>query len=324
MAVQIIFEKKWIEKLQDRYEDWMLRDYDKGLRLLNSDVNLKHVKAQIENLLGPKEAEEFESLDSNKMLGVMKKILNGPLFSTKEGRKLLDNIHDILDLYSKRKDTPPYGDLDAYKVYWAKLFRQEVIKKHKESAKIKQIVVQAIKRISVWGSPVFINRLLSDKSEWSDILSVGIGQKHISFTIFVDKENVVVDDILEGGDSDFFKDPIATRDYFNLVKELQHPGSTSQGKRMILYTARPVKDRAIYLRGISVPSNIFLANRLDHVMGLAEDLGGPRDIWKVIIDSKYLVETLGAHGMGVGYYQTVGDGPIPVFKIEPINLYGED
>ena len=59
----------------------------------------------------------------------------------------------------------------------------------------------------------------------------------------------------------------------------------------------------------SLPSNIFLTNNYNHALGLASDLGHNeiRDIWKVRIDSKYIIKTLDGP---IKYYQTVSDAPV--------------
>ena len=54
----------------------------------------------------------------------------------------------------------------------------------------------------------------------------------------------------------------------------------------------------------------------DDAAGLAGDLGGSetRDLWRVVIDSRYLVETLDSGS--IHHYQTVGRKPVPIEKIE--------
>jgi hypothetical protein len=142
-----------------------------------------------------------------------------------------------------------------------------------------------------------------------------------SFTLFLKDDGSVdsVEDILEGGDDDFFKDPKQQYDYFNLVNEIRKPGSTSKGKILRLYTARPIKDRSRYESATTVPINIFMASTFEEAHGLATDLGGSeqRDVWKVSIDSRYLVQTLEG---SVKHYQTVGEGrQVPVKSIELVS-----
>jgi hypothetical protein len=121
------------------------------------------------------------------------------------------------------------------------------------------------------------------------------------------EKSLDIDDVIDGGDEDFFSSPQVQADYFNLINELKKPGSTSRGKTLTLYTARPKADRERYLKSPSLPVNVFLSNTYDHVEGIARDLAtkeGERDIWKVRIDSRYLTQTL--DGL-VKYYQVTTD-----------------
>jgi len=133
-----------------------------------------------------------------------------------------------------------------------------------------------------------------------------------SFTLFVtDDGNVTeVDDVLEGGDDDFFRSPKGQADYFNLVNEIRHPGSSSKGKVVTLYTARPTRDRERYKGARDIPSNIFLASTLDEAEGLASDLGSNevRDVWKVRVDTRHLVKTLDTPR--IKHYQTTDRTPV--------------
>lgn len=133
-----------------------------------------------------------------------------------------------------------------------------------------------------------------------------------SFTLFVSDDGKIteVDDVLEGGDEDFFRSPKGQSDYFNLVNEIRHPGSSSKGKVVTLYTARPTKDRERYEGARDIPSNIFLASTLDEAEGLASDLGSNevRDVWKVRVDTRHLVKTMDTPR--VKHYQTTDRTPV--------------
>ena len=133
-----------------------------------------------------------------------------------------------------------------------------------------------------------------------------------SFTLFVNDDGKVteVEDVLEGGDSDFFRSPKGQSDYFNLVNEIRHPGSSSRGKVVTLYTARPTRDRERYEGARDIPANIFLASTLDEAEGLASDLGSSevRDVWKVRVDTRHLVRTLDTPR--VKHYQTTDRTPV--------------
>lgn len=133
-----------------------------------------------------------------------------------------------------------------------------------------------------------------------------------SFTLFVTEDGNVteVEDVLEGGDDDFFRSPKGQADYFNLVNEIRQPGSSSKGKVVTLYTARPTRDRERYEGARDIPSNIFLASTLDEAEGLASDLGSSevRDVWKVRVDTRHLVKTLDTPR--IKHYQTLDRTPV--------------
>lgn len=186
---------------------------------------------------------------------------------------------------------------------------------------VKSTIEQAISRISNWnGSPIIIEAL-DAQDERGPILQaaddahiiLGNDEYAPNFTLFNHDGKYVTEDVLEGGDTDFFKDHKIQADYFNLINEINKPGSTNKGKILTLYTARPKEDRNHYINATTLPANIFLTNDYSHAEGLAIDLAGskePRDIWKVRIDSRYLTQTLDGP---VKYYQvTVPDAPAKI------------
>lgn len=132
-----------------------------------------------------------------------------------------------------------------------------------------------------------------------------------TFTLIGEQDGkVTVDDQIEGGDYDFFGTTTETNDYFKLIKELTDPGSTlKKGNKLTLYTARPREDRAHYLADSTIYPGVFLTTSESEAFGLAEDLGGVRDVWKVRILDTDLIVTLesGRHR----HYQVIGDAPVP-------------
>jgi|GEM_PF-4368355 len=129
-----------------------------------------------------------------------------------------------------------------------------------------------------------------------------------------------VDDVLEAGDADFFHDEELEIAYFKLVNEIRNPGSANKsGKPTKVFTARPKKDRGIYDGTKNVPSGIFVTNNADRAQGFGSDLGSTegRDLWKIVVDSKYLVQTLKAGR--VRDYQIVGQGKVPIKSIERLS-----
>lgn len=199
----------------------------------------------------------------------------------------------------------------------------------KNMSTIKNNIEQAVNRIENWSSPLIIIKTqlsydLNGKVDFSEastnaLIEFGNNEMAPNFSYFMFDGKIEIDDILESGDSDFFVSPKIQKDYFSLIQEIKNPGSTTrQGKKKTLYTARPIKDRHLYLNN-KVPSNIFLTNSFNDAQSLIHDLPGSdkrRDIWKVIIDDKYLMMTFDSPL--VKHYQVIGDGWINVYKLELI------
>jgi hypothetical protein len=184
-------------------------------------------------------------------------------------------------------------------------------------------VRDAVARCGEWnGSRVRMSPSfeMSEISEPISSMSVDVGEDKAGFSMFYnsEKSEVFVDDVLDYGDTDFFKDPETQQDYFNLIQEIKKPGSTTRGgKLIILYTARPRNERNEYQDASdsgdpSIPAGIFLANSPDHVSGLAVDLSSSetRDIWRVKMDSNKVILTNDTPD--VKYYQAVGKGRVAV------------
>jgi hypothetical protein len=150
-----------------------------------------------------------------------------------------------------------------------------------------------------------------------------IADAHISvngaeFTLFnLEDGKIEIDDILEADEEDFFPTPQIRTDYFQLIRRLKNPSAIGENKVLTLYTARPIQDRALYEGANQVPANIYLTNTYGRAEGIALDLSGTqskmRDIWKVRIEEKYLMQTLDA--MGQKDYQVIGEGMVPVRNI---------
>jgi len=190
--------------------------------------------------------------------------------------------------------------------------------------KIEALVRDAIERLPHWnGYPIVIKAeprqsdILRGRHDFEPAENAQViletGDRYPpGFSLFMGEDGqVIVDDVLEGGDEDFFTDANSQADYFSLVNELQNPGSTQKTKMLSLYTARPASDRKSFESAQTLPVNIFLTNNFDHALGLASDLAGmegTRDVWRVKIDSRYLTKTLDGP---IKYYQvTVPDAPV--------------
>jgi hypothetical protein len=181
----------------------------------------------------------------------------------------------------------------------------------KHLGQAEKLVKAAIGRVKAWaGASVAIEAGEPGDSFEKPVstFDVKVGSRS-GFTLFLDEARVSVDDVLDAGDDDFFDSHGEAADYFALVKELEHPGSSSKGKTLVLYTARPAKDRKQFEGSRELPVGIFLTSSLNDAEGIGSDFGG-RDIWKVWIDEPYLMQMLNAGG--VRHYQVVGREPAPM------------
>ena len=180
---------------------------------------------------------------------------------------------------------------------------------------IKNNIDNAISQSDWNGSMVTIYPLVASSEE--DFLSpsvsaeVKVGNKNGDFQYWKQGEKFIIEDILESDEEEsnyFFTNNEEKQDYFNLISQLQNTNKKEQ--ILTLYTARPVKDREFYSTTNYLPANIFLSNSFSHVDGLAGDLQGTeerRDIYKVKINSKYLIKTLDGP---VKYYQVIKNAPV--------------
>ena len=178
---------------------------------------------------------------------------------------------------------------------------------------IKQEIERAINNLDWNGSKVEIRPEMGDSTEEllpiSDNSASIIVGKNGLFSLFKENNKFQIDDILElepDEDDEFFNNAQEKQDYYNLISQLQNPNRIKSDKILTLYTARPVKDRNFYNNTNWLPSNIFLTNSFSHADGLASDLssGERRDVWRVRINSKYVVKTL--DGL-IKYYQVIKD-----------------
>lgn len=246
---------------------------------------------------------------------------------------LFRELHDVVD----ESDLKSHAEIEKEQ----KEYEKEILKETETYANtVKKAVEAAIHRAENWsGVPVRIKVRVPWDAEMgrdsitgpSDDFSVYLGNKPMSpdFTVFTDKGKIVgIDDVLEAGDRDFFHDPALELSYFHLVMELKKPGSSKKpGKNLTLWTARPTKDRKLYQDAKHVPTNIFLTTDSHRAYGIAHDLGGHevRDLWKMVINEKYLLKTLEAGH--VRDYQTIGQKQVPVVRSTLIhqgeaNMYG--
>ena len=234
---------------------------------------------------------------------------NGQTYEViRKARNMLQDYSDKL-----AKTSIPVFDENQAKQYLNEL----VVETQAHMQTIVEAIQQAISRIPDWnGSQIIVKARTIDQQ--NDLqpetdASIEFGNDEIApnFTYFVlDENKIEIDDVLEAGDDEFFTDNKIQSDYFNLIKEIRNPGSSNRsGKILTLYTARPKKDRQRYESLQTIPSGIFLTNKYDSAEGIGHDFGG-RDIWRIRIDSRYLIITLDSPFEK--QYQAVGPDEIPV------------
>lgn len=208
-------------------------------------------------------------------------------------------------------------------------FKEFVTETKKNAARLIAQINAATRRVQAWhpGIQIVVSPLGDVKdfeTRSSDSFNVEIGKRGVGFSVFTDQGKIKeIGDVLHAGDTEFFHDPIEQLQYFDLIRELEKPGSTQRaGKLITLFTARPVKDRRRYERARTIPTNIFLTTDPHRAAGISHDLGGGqvRDIWRVIVDSRYLVKTLDTGR--IRDYQVVGKGDVPV-KTLVLDVPGE-
>lgn len=182
--------------------------------------------------------------------------------------------------------------------------------------KLKDIIINSISRVSLWNgslvkivptiSEMDIANYTSDEGSLAaqiEIIGKDKQDNNPYFTIFLEQEKIIIDDKIELGDEDFFTSTNISSDYFSLIQELENPGSSSRSKNITLYTARPVEHRELLLESNKLPAGIFLTKSLDFAENFGLEYGQERDVWKVKLNLKDLVQTFS--GPGQEQYQLI-------------------
>lgn len=228
--------------------------------------------------------------------------------------KQTENLRDLTYKIWTYIDTFKPNDNDAAEKQLKEKVSEAIAGTQKEMEKVRQLITGAISRIAWKGSHVHIEAQPAEDEQGiliepndSAYITIGRGEFAPSFSLFNIDDKMIIDDVIEADETDFFPNSEIKSDYFGLINELRNPGSTTKGRILTLYTARPKKDRQQLLSSTTLPVNIFLTNDFSHAEGLSIEYGQERDIWKIRIDSKYLTQTLDGP---VKYYQvTVPDAP---------------
>lgn len=277
-------------------------------------------------------------LDTDKVGQALKQI------NTDAARQILDalnggdkeTISDLLsDLLGARK--PEHFDqiryvfsslrnyLDQHNPrYWSEDEEKELVEQlvqttYKNMTMIASKIKEAISRMKEWGNwsltitPSFDNNDLTGAVE-SAYVQFNVPTKP-GFSYLMGE----IDDVLDGGDTEFFTNHHLEMDYFALVAELRKPGSSSKGSVITVYTARPVRDRATYLNTKVVPANIYVTTSPNRAMALSQDLAygsetEVRDVYKIRVDSRYLALQYDA-GTFKDFQLVSRTGQVPVLSI---------
>ena len=164
---------------------------------------------------------------------------------------------------------------------------------------VQERVEAAINLIDPWfNTPIQISIYTDDirtqydfeKAELRATITLGNDD---DFEFYVDHNlQAELNEIYEASlEEDDIKDPKKISDFYNLFKKFTNPTPTAP-KALILYTARPIKDRAVYSTTTEIPNYIWLTNKQHLALALASDFGGERDVYRIKILDKYVVKRL--------------------------------
>ena len=329
-------DSKYKQQLRKYLEDFVDSSYWRKKEKLEKydEIDPQAFKERIAEFGYPKEAEEilkiWQAKDHSRFFSAVYKLFNLQKLSGDAVKwDLWNHIRQdasVIDTYLESLLTKDKDDEEDIENQFKSIYHETIDAQKKNLQEIEE----AISRIEDFQTQVVIVRpgdIGKDNFHSINGVSyVSLGEHKNSdaptFTYFGLRE---VDDIMDAGDTDFFSDPNEERDYFNLVKELKHPGSSSQiGKILKLYTARPVKDREKlekYVEEKKIPNNIFLTDSAEEAVGYANEYP-PRDVWKIRIYAKYVTVTKEKEVMSAGNYQTLGkDGFAPVLSMDVIYSY---
>jgi hypothetical protein len=308
------FKKRAYQKIKEFLDDYK----SKTQRLMSLEPNLNSIKEKLKNY--PKINEliiAIEKQDKRLLRSASSDLHNYVRSLSFEDRS------DVFDTYmhvGEIEDKITGREINEQEQY--KYADEQIKKTYNNMSVVKNMIEQSLSRIDYNNSEVTIVPSLPESYEEfipdSSAGEVVVGSnKNALFSFILENNKLIIDDIIEAGEDDeyFFSNNLEKQDYYNLISVLQNPNQIKKDVILTLYTARPVGDREFYSKTDYLPANVFLTNSFNHADGLASDLGGDerRDIYKVKINSKYLVKTLDGP---VKYYMVVKDAPF-----ENMNLY---
>ena len=270
------------EIMKELYEDELINHN----RIINSNFDIDTI---IESLKDFNDYPEMQALN-NAILNQSKELLSNQIarffnWVMKNKKTNYRNTIKLLWDYEYYSNSPSIPDKNQYELQFAKIISGTIKNANEKLDWINKRKPQSI-TIQLKIILPIIKREDNNYLESLDTFYVVLGEtkNDPGFTIFPDNE---IDDVLEGDEDDFFISQEVQNQYMQLISALQN----NEGKTLTLYTARPSSDRSIYQSTSSVPINIFLTTKEDSAIGYAIDFGN-RDLWRIRINSKYLICTL--------------------------------
>lgn len=315
--IQIVMDR-YVQSMSDYIYDLSYRSMSKAEQLKNFNLNRQLISQSLSQY--PNFSVIENALNTNDMDAIDREFV--PLTRWVRANSMGNNVFQAyIHLRDYLESISPF-------IYSQQEAEQDIARLSKETYEkmktLANMIQESANRTQWSGSPVFIYpKEPSDENgtNWlvaSEDANIYIGDNEdgnspaLEVFLIDGKFTVPPEGIVE--DDDFFSNPDNTRDYFNLIKEINNPGSSSKsGKTLTLYTARPASDREMYMNATTVPGGIYLTSSENDAVGLSIDFGGKRDIWKVRIDDRYVQKMLDMPQFK--HYQVMGRDPVPVKSI---------
>jgi hypothetical protein len=320
-------------KVSNSYCAISLEEYEKSLLKYLLDI-ADHSIEKFENAKNISYDEIISELNSNniknvELLKLIEEKSDDVFYKLKElrdgGEKLSASLCSKIIDYCSSSDTP-YTEEDAQEDF------KRILEKTKENMNnICIFLNDAISRIENYqGTNWIVTPNVSysysqiDKLDYSEpcdsVTITSALTDAIYFSLFNLDNKLTPEDVIDDEMDIEFSG--WQSDYYKLINEIRSPGSTSTGKEITLYTARPTEDRELYLDAKNLPNNLYLTNSINSAEGIAIELAGKdksRDVWKVRINTKYLLKTLD-NGIVKEYRVIAGEGGAPIKYMELIGF----
>lgn len=218
--------------------------------------------------------------------------------------KIFNRPFEVYDARKEREDRELYAETIKENLYDAK----------KLYDKVKLKIMDICNKLHI-KPKIIISLGIPERALFEKVtgVSVAINHPQLFFSYFLDDDNnFEIDDIIEDKEDLDGIPEEQVNEYFSIVQALQNPKFFDELEKSIsVYTARPTKDRKFY-SGKTVPSGIYVTTSFSEAEGYSMEFQD-RDIYKIIIKKKYLLQTLNIPNRK--NYTVVGNGFVPVEKI---------